>query len=46
MSRLHTRINLIPMITKADTVADEEIAKFKARVRSPHVPLAETMLIV
>jgi len=37
MSRLHTRVNLIPVIAKADTMTDEEIADFKTRVRSPHV---------
>ena len=33
MSRLHTRVNLIPVIAKADTMTDEEIADFKTRVR-------------
>lgn len=33
MRRLHTRVNLIPVIAKADTLTDEEIADFKARVR-------------
>ena len=32
MRRLHTRVNLIPIIAKADTLTDEEIADFKARV--------------
>jgi len=32
MRRLHTRVNLIPVIAKADTLTDEEIADFKARV--------------
>ena len=32
MSRLHTRVNLIPVIAKADTMTDEEIAEFKTRV--------------
>lgn len=32
MRRLHTRVNLIPIIAKADTMTDEEIADFKARV--------------
>lgn len=44
MSRLHTRVNLIPVIAKADTMTDEEIADFKTRVRSPHVSPAENML--
>ena len=39
MSRLHTRVNLIPVIAKADTMTDEEIADFKTRVRSPHISL-------
>ena len=34
MRRLHTKVNLIPVIAKADTLTDEEIASFKARVRS------------
>ena len=37
MSRLHTRVNLIPVIAKADTMTDEEIADFKTRVRVPRV---------
>ncbi|KAH7883500.1 Septin-domain-containing protein [Phlebopus sp. FC_14] len=32
MRRLHTRVNLIPIIAKADTLTDEEIADFKARI--------------
>jgi septin 7 len=32
MRRLHTRVNLIPVIAKADTLTDEEIVDFKARV--------------
>ena len=33
MRRLHTKVNLIPVIAKADTLTDEEIAMFKQRVR-------------
>ena len=33
MRQLHTKVNLIPVIAKADTLTDEEIANFKARVR-------------
>jgi septin 7 len=33
MRRLHTKVNLIPVIAKADTMTDEEIAAFKQRVR-------------
>jgi septin 7 len=33
MRRLHTKVNLIPVIAKADTLTDEEIANFKQRVR-------------
>lgn len=33
MRRLHTKVNLIPVIAKSDTLTDEEIASFKARVR-------------
>lgn len=32
MRRLHTKVNLIPVIAKADTLTDEEIAQFKQRV--------------
>lgn len=33
MRRLHTKVNLIPIIAKADTMTDEEILEFKHRVR-------------
>ncbi|KAI9816198.1 MAG: Cell division control protein 3 [Pycnora praestabilis] len=32
MRRLHTKVNLIPVIAKADTLTDEEIASFKQRI--------------
>lgn len=32
MRRLHTKVNLIPVIAKSDTLTDEEIATFKERV--------------
>ncbi|WDK17023.1 septin [Colletotrichum graminicola] len=32
MRRLHTKVNLIPVIAKADTLTDEEIANFKSRI--------------
>ncbi|KAF4982736.1 hypothetical protein FZEAL_1689 [Fusarium zealandicum] len=32
MRRLHTKVNLIPVIAKSDTLTDEEIANFKARI--------------
>lgn len=32
MRRLHTKVNLIPVIAKADTMTDEEVAAFKARI--------------
>ena len=32
MRRLHTRVNLIPVLAKADTMTDEEVAEYKARV--------------
>lgn len=32
MRRLHTKVNLIPVIAKSDTLTDEEIAGFKSRV--------------
>ena len=34
MRRLHTKVNLIPVIAKADTLTDEEVTLFKQRVRS------------
>jgi septin 7 len=34
MRRLHTRVNLIPVIAKADTMTDDEVLQFKARVLS------------
>lgn len=34
MRRLHTKVNLIPVIAKADTLTDEEIAEFKERILS------------
>lgn len=32
MKRLHTKVNLIPVIAKSDTLTDDEIAAFKARI--------------
>ncbi|KAI0068424.1 Septin [Artomyces pyxidatus] len=32
MRRLHTKVNLIPIIAKADTLTDDEVAEFKARI--------------
>ncbi|RHZ69903.1 hypothetical protein CDV55_106905 [Aspergillus turcosus] len=32
MRRLHTKVNLIPVIAKADTLTDEEISLFKQRI--------------
>lgn len=34
MRRLHARVNLIPVIAKADTLTDEEVVQFKARILS------------
>jgi len=34
MKRLHTKVNLIPIVAKADTLTDEEVADFKARILS------------
>jgi septin 7 len=36
MRRLHTKVNLIPVIAKADTLTDEEVAAFKQRVSMLH----------
>lgn len=38
MRRLHTKVNLIPVIAKADTLTDGEIALFKERVSAPRLP--------
>ncbi|KAH8804712.1 septin [Xylogone sp. PMI_703] len=32
MRRLHTKVNLIPVIAKADTMTDDEILAFKSRI--------------
>jgi septin 7 len=32
MKKLHTKVNLIPVVAKADTVTDDEIDNFKKRV--------------
>jgi septin 7 len=32
MRRLHTKVNLIPVIAKADTLTDDEVMSFKRRV--------------
>ncbi|KAL5340338.1 Septin-domain-containing protein [Aspergillus crustosus] len=32
MRRLHTKVNLIPVIAKADTLTDDEISQFKKRI--------------
>lgn len=45
MRRLHTKVNLIPVIAKADTMTDEEILAFKSRV-SFMLRAYSTMLIV
>jgi cell division control protein 12 len=36
MKRLCTRVNLIPVVAKADTLSPADLAKFKHRVRSTH----------
>lgn len=38
MKRLHTKVNLIPVIAKSDTLTDDEIAAFKARVSQSWLP--------
>lgn len=37
MRRLHTKVNLIPIIAKADTLTDEEVLQFKQRVRDDFI---------
>jgi septin family protein len=46
MRRLHTKVNLIPVIAKADTLTDEEIANFKARVRVHSIESALIVLLI
>lgn len=45
MRRLHTKVNLIPVIAKADTMTDEEIAEFKERVRNSYLLTMQRFLI-
>lgn len=33
MKKLCTRVNLIPVVAKADTLSPTDLARFKARVR-------------
>jgi len=44
MRRLHTKVNLIPIIAKSDTLTDEEVAEFKQRV-SQYLSINITFLI-
>ena len=44
MRRLHTKVNLIPVIAKADTLTDEEIISFKQRVCRSHYLRSHTNL--
>lgn len=34
MRRLHTKVNLIPIIAKSDTMTDDEVLQFKSRILS------------
>lgn len=44
MKRLHTKVNLIPVIAKADTLTDDEIAAFKKRVSQIRPTKSESQL--
>lgn len=44
MRQLHTKVNLIPIIAKADTLTDEEVAEFKHRVRCSRIFNSATSL--
>jgi len=44
MRRLHTKVNLIPVIAKSDTLTDDEIMLFKQRV-STRSQMCELLLI-
>ena len=46
MRRLHSKVNLIPVIAKADTMTDEEIANFKARVRFPYHVILNVFILI
>ncbi len=46
MRQLHTRVNLIPVIAKADTLTDEEVAEFKARVSDMNLYLLTGKLTI
>lgn len=46
MRRLHTKVNLIPVIAKADTLTDEEVASFKQRVRDAFPPFSTSSLLI
>lgn len=39
MKRLHDKVNLIPLIAKADTMTPEECIHFKKQVAHPSFPL-------
>jgi len=39
MRRLHQKVNLIPVIAKADTLTEEEVSLFKQRVSFPLSPM-------
>lgn len=39
MRKLHHKVNLIPVIAKADTLTDDEIAAFKQRVSFTTAPV-------
>lgn len=39
MKKLHTKVNLIPVIAKADTVTDDDLDNYKKRVRIPRTSL-------
>jgi septin 7 len=46
MRRLHTKVNLIPVIAKADTMTDEEILAFKSRVSSKPTEQLATLTLL
>lgn len=39
MKRLHDRVNVIPIIAKADTLTGDELARFKKQVRA-RIPMS------
>jgi septin 7 len=44
MRRLHTKVNLIPVIAKSDTLTDDEITLFKQRVSTSYRVIEQLLI--